>query len=57
MQAVERTHFFAQPVFVLINRQELLGLPGDPAAQVGEGQTGRYTPDAAEFANTICHDL
>lgn len=57
-QAVERTHFLSQPVFIpFINGKELFSLPGDPAAEVGYGQTGGLTPDAAEFMDTICHGV
>lgn len=56
MQAIERTHLFAQPVLVpIIDRKYLFCLARDAAAEVGNDHFGRLAPQATEFICTTCH--
>jgi len=57
MQAVERAHFFAEPVLVpIVDRKNLFGLTGSATAQKCEKEFGRFTPQATEFMGTTCHN-
>ena len=55
VQAVEGAHFFAQPVFVFIHRENTFGLAGYFAAEVSEGQARRFAPESSKFVGTACH--
>ena len=56
MEAVERPHFFAEPVFVpLIQGDDAFGMASDFAAQIGECETRRFSPQPTEFAGMAYH--
>ncbi len=53
MHAVERAHFFTQPVDVpLVDRNNTFGGTLQGATEVGEGKAGRLAPEAAEMGDT-----
>ena len=59
VQAIERPHFFAQPIDIpfVFGEKDTLGLTGGFSAEVGNGQSGGFVPDAAEFTDMrYCHD-
>ncbi len=57
MQAVQRAHFFAEPVLVpIIDRKNFFGVMACAAAQKGEKEFGRFTPQATEFEGATCHN-
>ena len=57
MQAVERAHFFAEPVLVpIVDRKNFFGVTACAAAQKGEKEFGRFTPQATEFEGATCHN-
>jgi hypothetical protein len=55
VEAVERPHFLAEPVFVFVHRKNAFGLASDFAAQIGECQTRRFSPQPTKFVGTACH--
>ena len=54
--AVERAHFFAQPIDVpFIYGNNAFGLAGHLTTQKSQGQAGRGAPDTTEFVDAVCH--
>jgi hypothetical protein len=59
VQAVERAHFFSQPVFVpIINWDKPLGLTGYFATEISDSELWRLVPKTAKFTGTtISHNI